>query len=177
MFYQVKDNNTHQRWAQSSVTSSRNFFMSFRILLSYQFSCLPEPLSRIYICMYVCVCACVCVCVCVCGFPGGSDSKESACLQCRRPGLDPWVGKIPWKRAWQPTPVFLPAESPWTEEPGGLQSMVWAKTRTLSTEQNNIYTCVCVCVCVCVYVHGLLEDRDHGHSILESTCKRRNLSC
>ena len=33
-----------------------------------------------------------------------------------------WVGKIPWRRAWQPTPVFLPAESPWTEEPGGLQS-------------------------------------------------------
>ena len=28
--------------------------------------------------------------------------------------------KIPWRRAWQPTPVFLPGESPWTEEPGGL---------------------------------------------------------
>ena len=28
-----------------------------------------------------------------------------------------------WRRAWQPTPVFLPGESPWTEEPGGLQSM------------------------------------------------------
>ena len=34
-----------------------------------------------------------------------------------------WVGKIPWMRAWQSTPVFLPGESPWTEEPGGLQSM------------------------------------------------------
>ena len=33
------------------------------------------------------------------------------------------VGKIPWRRAWQPTPVFLPRESSWTEEPGGLQSM------------------------------------------------------
>ena len=32
------------------------------------------------------------------------------------------VGKIPWRRAWKPTPVFLPGESPWTEEPGGLQS-------------------------------------------------------
>ena len=28
----------------------------------------------------------------------------------RRPGLDPWVGKIVWRRAWQPTPVFLPGE-------------------------------------------------------------------
>ena len=38
----------------------------------------------------------------------------------RRPGFNPWVGKIPWRRAWQPTPLFLPGESPWT---GGLQSM------------------------------------------------------
>ena len=30
---------------------------------------------------------------------------------------------MPWRRAWQPTPVFLPEESPRTEEPGGLQSM------------------------------------------------------
>ena len=37
--------------------------------------------------------------------------------------FDPWVGKIPWRRAWQPTPVFLPGKSPWTEEPHGLQSM------------------------------------------------------
>ena len=44
-------------------------------------------------------------------------------LQCGRPGFDPQVGKIPWRRAWQPTPVFLPVESPWIEEPGGLQSM------------------------------------------------------
>ena len=31
-------------------------------------------------------------------------------------------GMIPWRRAWQPTAVFLPGESPWTEEPGELQS-------------------------------------------------------
>ena len=37
--------------------------------------------------------------------------------------FNPWVGKIPWKRTWQPTPVFLPGESPQTEEPGRLQSM------------------------------------------------------
>ena len=40
-----------------------------------------------------------------------------------RPGFNPWVGKMPWRRAQQPTPVFLPGESPWTVEPGGLQSM------------------------------------------------------
>ena len=31
-------------------------------------------------------------------------------LQCRRPGFNPWVGKVPWRREWQPTPVFLPGE-------------------------------------------------------------------
>ena len=39
------------------------------------------------------------------GFPGGSDDKASACNV--RPGFDPWVGKIPWRRKWQPTPVLL----------------------------------------------------------------------
>ena len=33
------------------------------------------------------------------------------CPQCRRPGFDPWVGKILWRRAWQPTSVFLRKES------------------------------------------------------------------
>ena len=33
------------------------------------------------------------------------------CLQCRRPGFDAWIGKIPWSRRWQPTPVSLPGES------------------------------------------------------------------
>ena len=32
------------------------------------------------------------------------------CLQCRRPRFDPWVGKIPWRREWLPTPVFSPGE-------------------------------------------------------------------
>ena len=32
------------------------------------------------------------------------------CLQCGRPGFNPWVRKVPWRREWQPTPVFLPGE-------------------------------------------------------------------
>ena len=40
------------------------------------------------------------------GFPGGSDGK-SICLQCGRPGFDPWAGKIPQRRKWQATPVVL----------------------------------------------------------------------
>ena len=40
-------------------------------------------------------------------FSGGSDGKI-ICLQCCRPGFNPWVGKMPWRRKRQPTPVFLP---------------------------------------------------------------------
>ena len=43
-------------------------------------------------------------------FTGGSDSKASVC-NVRQSGFNPWVGKIPWRRKWQPTPVFLPGES------------------------------------------------------------------
>ena len=32
------------------------------------------------------------------------------CLQSGRRGFDPWVGEVPWRREWQPTPVFLPGE-------------------------------------------------------------------
>ena len=42
-------------------------------------------------------------------FPGGSDSKAS-CLQWGRPGFDPWVRKILWRRKWQPTPILLPGK-------------------------------------------------------------------
>ena len=49
----------------------------------------------------------------VSGFPASTSGKEPAC-QCRkykRHELDPWVGKIPWRRAWQPIPLFVPEES------------------------------------------------------------------
>ena len=62
---------------------------------------------------------------CTRGFPGSTSGKEPACQcrGCKGCGFDPWVGKIPWRREWQPTPVFLPGESPWMEEPGEPQSM------------------------------------------------------
>ena len=50
----------------------------------------------------------------VCGLslwlPSWLSGKDSAC-QCRRRGFNPRVGKIPWRRKWQPTPVFLAGKS------------------------------------------------------------------
>ena len=55
--------------------------------------------------------------------PGPQEQRQRGCKRC---GFNPWVGKIPWRRAWQPTPVFLSGEfhgqrslagySPYTEE-------------------------------------------------------------
>ena len=52
--------------------------------------------------------------------------------RCRRRGCNPWVGKIPWRGTWQPTPVFLPGE------PHGERSLVgrgpWGHTESDTTE-------------------------------------------
>ena len=65
------------------------------------------------------------------GFPGGSDGK-SVCLQCGRPRFNPWVGKIPWGRKWQPTLVLSP------EEFHGQRSLVgyspWGRKESDTTE-------------------------------------------
>ena len=55
--------------------------------------------------------------------PPGKHLPACQCRSCKRPGFNPWVGKIPWRRTRQPTPVFLHGEAPWAEEPGRLQSL------------------------------------------------------
>ena len=46
--------------------------------------------------------------------------KNSPAMQETR--FDPWVGEIPWRRKWLPSPVCLLGKTPWTEDPGGLYS-------------------------------------------------------
>ena len=74
-------------------------------------------------------------------FPGVASGKESTCQyrRCKRCGFDPWVGKILWRRKWQPIPGFLPGEfhgqrslagySPW----GGRVGHDWAHTHAVCT--------------------------------------------
>ena len=54
------------------------------------------------------------------GLPRWLGGKEPACKAGDAGSVPAWVRKIPWQRKWQPT---LAWEIPWTEEPGGLQSM------------------------------------------------------
>ena len=59
--------------------------------------------------------------------------RLSVSLQCRRPGFDPWVRKIPWRRKWQSTPVLLPGKS------RGQRSLVgystWGRKESDTTER------------------------------------------
>ena len=84
------------------------------------------------------------------GFPGGTSGKELAC-QSRRPKrcrFIPWVEKIPWKRAWQPTPIFLLGEShgqrklagysPW----GGKEWYTTKETVRKKKKKKNAHACV-----------------------------------
>ena len=54
------------------------------------------------------------------GFPGGAVVKNppASAENAGDVGLIPESGRFPWRKKWQPTPVFLPEKIPWTEEPG-----------------------------------------------------------
>ena len=69
------------------------------------------------------------------GLPWWLSGKEPAC-QCRRCGFSPWVGKIPWRRKWQPTPVFLPEKSHGQRSLVGYSSP-WGCKESDITEQLN----------------------------------------
>ena len=78
------------------------------------------------------------------GFPGGASGKKPIC-QGRRPkirGFNPWVGKIPWRRKWQPTPVFLPGESHGQRSLAGYAPLHLKESDT--TEQLSMHTRTCI---------------------------------
>ena len=86
-------------------------------------------------------------------------------MQCRRhkkPGFNPYVGEIPWRREWQPTPAFLPGES------HGQRSLVgyspWGHKELDTTEQLTVNTSLYI-----IYHHslliGLLLSFSKEHSI------------
>ena len=72
------------------------------------------------------------------GLPWWLSGKESA-WQCRRPGFNPWVGKIPWKKKWQSTPVLLPGKSHGHRTLAGYSP--WGHERVGYDLINNTHTC------------------------------------
>ena len=97
----------HWRECSSGIRSWYDITLLF--VYSYEYSSIPfyDALSLKHALSFFII---IFKLVYICDFSGGSDSK-SICLQCGRPGFDPWVGKIPWRKKWQPTPVLLPGKS------------------------------------------------------------------
>ena len=72
-------------------------------------------------------------------YPGGSVVKNlPANARHRRCRFDPWVGKIPWRRAWQPTPVFLPGKLHGQRSLAGYSS--WGLKESDMTQQLSTHT-------------------------------------
>ena len=94
--------------------------MSFYSLFSGGFVIPLSSSSSLHVCLCELIILCddmlwlpylylLCI-YCMFDFPGSSDGK-SVCLHCGRPGFHPCVGKILWRRKWQPIPVLLPRKS------------------------------------------------------------------
>ena len=79
------------------------------------------------------------------GLPDGTSGKKSAChcRRCKRPGFDPWGGKIPLEKEMAIHSSILAWEIPWTEEPGRLQI-----TGLQSQTQLSTHACI-------TYIHTL----------------------
>ena len=80
------------------------------------------------------------------GFPNSTSGKEPAC-HCRRRkrcGFGPWVGRIPWRRAWQTHSGILAWRIPWTEKPGRLQVHKVTQSRTWLKQlsRHTVFHCI-----------------------------------
>ena len=100
------------------------------------------------------------------------SGRESAC-QCRRHGFDPWVGKIPWRRKWQPTPIFLPGKSHRQRSLVGYNPWGWRRVgHNLATKQqqhkgayNRIRLCVCSVTQWCPTLCDTMDYSLQGSSV------------
>ena len=93
------------------------------------------------------------------GLPRWRHGKEPTgpCRRRKRRRFNPWVGKIPWRNTWQPTPAIIP----WIEEPNGLQSM---GSQRAGHNQSDLERSTCICygpavIFFCSYFRGLLAPR------------------
>ena len=89
------------------------------------------------------------------GFPHGSSGKDHTCRKRKRCWFDPWVRKIPWRRSWQPTSVFVPGES--HEQRSLVRSRPWGRKESDTTEATS-HGCM-DCSLPGSSVHGVLQAR------------------
>ena len=120
------------------------------------------------------------------GFPVGSEVKNSLAIQrCRRRRLNPWVGKIPRRRAWQPIPVFLPGKSQeqWSLEGttvhGVTKCQIWSKSMSTHAHRHVLlvhmmkwFTEVCI---TCFKRYESEQDRELLQSLQTHNYQLENI--
>ena len=99
---------------------------------------------------------------CESGLPWWLSGKEFT-RQCRRHEFNPWVGKIPWRRKWQPTPVVLPRRSQGQRSLVGYSPWVTkSRDSTKQQQQHNqckyIFYIKKIYMCVCIYIYSGLDS-------------------
>ena len=110
----------------------------------------------------------------------GAQKSTCQCRRLRRCGFHPWVGKIPWRRAWQPSPVFLPGESPGQRSlvgcsPWGLKVCDVTEHTYTHNHTKVLIRTYRVCV-VCVWGGGMgskYGDDKNTFSKIAQICKKR----
>ena len=118
-------------------TEGRNEQWCHNLQLKHKSMVTPQSrdvlqLYYLVLCMYICASL-------------GSDGKQST----NKTEFDPRVGKIPWRRAWQSTPVFLPGESHVPRSLAGYNP--WGHKESDTTEMTNTHTCIYV-LDVCIHL-------------------------
>ena len=101
------------------------------------------------------------------------------CLQCGRPVFGPWVGKILWRRKWQPTPVFFLGESRGWRSLTGYSP--WGCKELDTTERLHFHFHVSIEVCVCLklilYTHIHFFFLGNCYKLEMMQVEKSNYSC
>ena len=92
------------------------------------------------------------------------------CLPCRQPGFNPWVGKISWRKEWQPTPVFLPGEFHGQRILAGYSP--WGRKESDMTEQLTLSF-----IYIYIYIHTHTHIDTHTHTQILSCNKSIIFNC
>ena len=85
--------------------------------------------------------------------PRWLSGKESTC-QCKSLRFNLWVGKVAWRKKWQPAPVFLPGKSHVQRSLVGYSPYGHSQTLLSDYTFTFIHLCVCLCVSVCIVYDG-----------------------
>ena len=147
-------------------------------LAGYSHSITESDTAEVTVCMYVYLFN---ICMYVCMHVRASLAARWYRMHV---GQDTWVRKSPWRRKWQPTPVFLSEEFSWTEEPGGLQPTGSQRVRHYGpwtqlqpTATIDIYVCVYTYInkhmYVCVYLICSISLKNPNTTNLCLMCKQK----